>query len=171
MSWNARFESPNDVMQGSAPCRPGFDMVDQYDNEQSDGFSLVVSNTRSGAHFARIRFAAYLSACALDAEWSQDVILAVGEALANAAEHGHRPNGTISVNARRISESDDIEQFHIEISDDGHGFGLNQHLTAPDVSGSRGFGIYIMRSIMDSVEFHDGGRRVVLRKRLSTEQT
>jgi anti-sigma regulatory factor (Ser/Thr protein kinase) len=146
-------------------AEPGFDMSDEYADDLADDFSLVIPNTRSGAHFARIRFEAYMNACAVEAECANDIALAVGEALSNAAEHGHRPSGTLSIKARRVSEELHFERLEIEVTDDGHGFAPRPHAVAPEASGSRGFGIHIMRSLMDSVEFHDGGRRVVLIKR------
>ena len=134
-------------------------MSDQATEDRADGFSLVISNTRASAHFARHRFSEYLRSFTIDAECAHDIIMAAGEALANAAEHGHRPNGTLTLRARLLADG-----LEIEIIDDGHGFAPHPHPASPDTSSPRGFGIHIMRSVMDSVEFHDGGRRVVLSK-------
>ena len=139
-------------------------MTDESVNDDLQvGFSLCISNTRSSAHFARLRFAAYVKGCGIETTCAEDIILAVGEALANAVEHGHRPNGTLSIQARRRAHNLQFERLEIEIADDGHGFAPRPH-ALPDASGARGFGIHIMRTIMDTVEYHDGGRRVILMK-------
>lgn len=140
-------------------------MSDEYADNRAASFSLVVANTRAAAHFARIQFEAYVNACVVEADCANDIVLAVGEALANAAEHGHRPRGTLSIMARRVSDSGYFESLEIEVIDDGRGFMPRPHAAAPDASGSRGFGIHIMRSLMDSVEFYDGGRSVVIIKK------
>jgi anti-sigma regulatory factor (Ser/Thr protein kinase) len=93
-----------------------------------------------------------------------DIECAVGEALANAAEHGFRDGSTFDVVARSDGES-----LVIMVQDDGPGF---PHATAsaglaPPTTGSpRGFGMFIMRSLMDEIAYSDRGRRITLRKRL-----
>jgi anti-sigma regulatory factor (Ser/Thr protein kinase) len=137
-------------------------MSDECAGEREQrSFLLVVPNSPSSAHFARVRFAEFARTSPFESQSvASDVVLAVGEALANAAEHGHRSNGTLSIEARITATA-----MEIEISDDGHGFAPRPHPAAPDSYAARGFGIYIMRSVMDTVEFHDGGRRVRLVRR------
>jgi anti-sigma regulatory factor (Ser/Thr protein kinase) len=92
--------------------------------------------------------------------------LAFGEALANAVEHGSSAGGDLSIRVQRISGDGQFATLEIEIADEGSGFVERPHPPIPDLTGSRGFGIYIMRAVMDTVEYHDGGRRVILSKRL-----
>jgi anti-sigma regulatory factor (Ser/Thr protein kinase) len=93
-----------------------------------------------------------------------DIECAIGEALANAAEHGFRDGTTFDVVART-----DGDCLIVDVQDDGPGF---PHAAAPmdaqpPASGSpRGFGIYIMRSLMDEIAYSDRGRRITLKKRL-----
>jgi anti-sigma regulatory factor (Ser/Thr protein kinase) len=87
-----------------------------------------------------------------------DVEYAVGEALANSAEHGGGSMVTLSCWR-------DAEKVVVEISNRGGGFeptlrDANQRLK------DRGFGLYLMHALSDGVEFFDGGRRVRLHKRL-----
>jgi anti-sigma regulatory factor (Ser/Thr protein kinase) len=127
-------------------------------------FSLAVANSRSAAQFARRQFAGYLSRCAIEPpSLAEDILLAVGEALANAAEHGFRPDGTLSLSAA-ISAG----RIKIRVADDGHGFAPRPHGAEENPYAPRGFGIHIMRTLMDSVDFHDDGRQVVLVKRLDS---
>ena len=91
-----------------------------------------------------------------------DIECAIGEALANAAEHGFRDGTSFDVSARS-----DGENIIIDVQDDGPGF--PHSAGAPDIpptTSPRGFGIYIMHSLMDEIAFSDRGRRISLRKRL-----
>ena len=91
-----------------------------------------------------------------------DIESALGEALANAAEHGHRPGSRFSVDAL-ISAG----RLVIEIRDDGRGFDISRvDPTAGRSDSPRGFGIFIMRALMDSIEFVDRGRCIRLIKAL-----
>jgi anti-sigma regulatory factor (Ser/Thr protein kinase) len=90
-----------------------------------------------------------------------DIALAAGEALANAAEHGGgwftlhctlEPSGALSV----------------EIKDGGSGFDPGHR--APRVNDpstetrARGYGIFLMRELMDRIEFSENGSKVLLVK-------
>jgi len=94
-----------------------------------------------------------------------DIECAIGEALANAAEHGFRDGTTFDVLARSDGES-----LVIDVQDDGPGFPHAAAATGelqPPASGSpRGFGMFIMRSLMDEIAYSDRGRRITLKKRL-----
>jgi anti-sigma regulatory factor (Ser/Thr protein kinase) len=91
-----------------------------------------------------------------------DIESAVGEALANCAEHGHVSGTQIDVRCRF-----DGRGLSIEIADAGKGFerwnacGFVKPLsTAP-----RGYGTFIMRRLMDEIEYTERGTRVRLLKR------
>jgi anti-sigma regulatory factor (Ser/Thr protein kinase) len=92
-----------------------------------------------------------------------DIETAIGEALANAAEHGHRPGGAFDVAAYV-----DGGVAVIEVLDEGAGFttSLAEPATLPRPDVSRGFGIFLMRELMDSLEYDEQGRCVRLKKRL-----
>ncbi|MDQ2857125.1 MAG: ATP-binding protein [Candidatus Eremiobacteraeota bacterium] len=109
------------------------------------------------ARRAASRYACALSA--FDADALYDIELAVGEALANAVEHGHRDGSYISVTC----ESRD-DAFQVTVRDGGMGFDPVDYLLAGPCS-DRGYGIGIMRSAMDSVEFLSGGTAVTMLKR------
>jgi anti-sigma regulatory factor (Ser/Thr protein kinase) len=93
-----------------------------------------------------------------------DIECAIGEALANAAEHGYRDGSTFDVLARSDGRS-----LIIEVQDDGPGFphaASIDELPPPPTGSPRGFGIFIMRTMMDEIAYSDRGRRIVLKKRL-----
>ena len=56
----------------------------------------------------------------------------------------------------------------IEVKDHGTGFDCVTAMknAAPDASGHRGFGIFLMRELMDEIAYSDCGSRIQLVKRL-----
>ena len=90
-----------------------------------------------------------------------DIETAVGEALANAAEHGHRAGSGFEV--RVFVEHDRVV---IEVQDEGGGFQSGPAAPKPAHDAPRGFGIYLMRHLMDEVNFDESGSCVRLTKRL-----
>ena len=110
---------------------------------------------------ARRTLAQFIASCGLGPDFAYDVVLAAGEALANAAVHGSREGGALFMEAHLLDDS-----FVVEVADQGSGFVPELRRIEPDLEGHRGFGIHIMLSVMDRVDFTDGGSRVRLSKRL-----
>lgn len=109
------------------------------------------------ARHAVVDFARVSGFCVRDLA---DIECGVGEALGNAVEHGHRPSGLLRVRCRFKGDT-----LTIDVQDRGRGFDPTAvPLPQADYS-TRGFGIFIMRSLMDSIEFSPDGRRIRLVKR------
>lgn len=113
--------------------------------------------TRPAASFARHLLLDWVSRWVSHGTLA-DVEYAVGEALANSAEHG---GGSIMT----LSCWRDAERVVVEISDRGGGFEPTLR-DADQRSRDRGFGLHLMQALSDGVEFFDGGRRVRLHKQL-----
>ena len=114
---------------------------------------------------ARIGLTAFAARCGFADGTLDDVESAVGEALANAVEHGNR-------NADQgfdVAATFDDGRLVIEVKDHGGGFDCERALAcdAPDIESARGFGIFLMRALMDEIAFLDRGSRVQLVKRVS----
>ena len=95
------------------------------------------------------------------------VKLALEEALTNAIRHG---NGLKASRNVTVHIALDPTQIQLEVSDEGNGFNPK---TVPDPTQSGyaenmpgGRGIFLMRKMMDSVEFYDGGCGVRMIKKL-----
>lgn len=89
-----------------------------------------------------------------------DIAAAAGEALANAVEHGHVQDGEISILCTW-----DGERLTIEVKDSGKGFSAwRREPELPRPTAPRGYGTYIMRTLMDRIEYSDGGSRLRLVK-------
>ena len=107
----------------------------------------------------------FASLCGYGSEAVDDIELAVGEALANAVEHGTKDLGFVSVSCKY-----DGETLEIEVRDDGPGF-EHQVQVRRDQLSIRGFGITIMRTTMDEVRYSAPGNAVrLLKRRLPARQ-
>lgn len=93
-----------------------------------------------------------------------DIESAVGEALANSAEHGAKSGGAIEVRCRVEGN-----RLVIDVKDTGDGFDRwNAADYVKPLDGiARGYGIYIMRELMDEVEYSERGTHLRLVKRLA----
>jgi serine/threonine-protein kinase RsbW len=94
-----------------------------------------------------------------------NIPLACDEAITNAIVHGNRSQADKKVNVQvYISHS----RFRIRVRDQGDGFDADSVADPRDgdnVHRSSGRGIFLMRKIMDSVEYKEGGRVLELEKR------
>ena len=97
-----------------------------------------------------------------------EIELALREALVNAIVHGNHndPRKRVYVNCRCTTDG----QVSITVEDEGNGFG---HDAVPDPTSpnnrqrTHGRGIYLIRTLMDEVDFEQGGSVVHMRKRAS----
>ena len=85
----------------------------------------------------------WLTQARVDAEQANDMLVAAGEAVANAIEHGHRdrPEGIISLRATAL-----VDQVRLTISDTGS---WKPPQPVPDAH--RGRGIILMRALMQDI--------------------
>lgn len=123
--------------------------------------AAYTSDNRNVA-LARQGIADFAAECGFSHEEISDIRLAVGEALSNAVEHGRgRAARKIVVDCKC-----DGRRLAIEIRDKGSGFPepTDRSIVEPDDRG-RGFGIFLMRRLMDEVSFADNGTIVRLVRR------
>lgn len=114
---------------------------------------------------ARLELTDFAARCGFGAAMLADIENAIGEALANAAEHGnHGASAGFDVFASFAGA-----RLDIEVKDHGPGFDTERLLAMqnPDPNGDRGFGIFLMRQLMDDVAYTERGSRVRLSKRLA----
>jgi anti-sigma regulatory factor (Ser/Thr protein kinase) len=115
---------------------------------------------------ARLALTAFAASCGFRNGALADVESAVGEALANAAEHGNRESGF------DVYATFDDECLIIEVKDHGGGFDCDKALerTTIDAGGTRGFGIFLMQQLMDEIAYSDRGSRIQLVKRANASR-
>jgi serine/threonine-protein kinase RsbW len=121
-------------------------------------YHAVFTGDRKNVPLARNAIARFAAVCGFSNDEVADIRLAAGEALSNAVEHGkaRRSNG---FSVRCTFEEDAIT---IEIRDNGSGFPLDYSDETPIEQRERGFGIFLMRRLMDSVRFERNGSTVRL---------
>lgn len=94
------------------------------------------------------------------------VELALDEALANAIRHGCKGDPTKQVQC--VVTTDASGQVVIAVRDPGPGFDLGKvpnPLAGENLLKPSGRGVFLINSLMDKVEFADGGREVVMQKK------
>lgn len=103
----------------------------------------------------------WLGRVGVGAEQSQNILIAVGEAVANAIEHGHRnsPGGLVKLSANVL-----VDELHLTVVDTGV-----WKAARPGADITRGRGVTLMNALMDDVTIQsdDGGTTVHLYARIS----
>lgn len=90
------------------------------------------------------------------------VRLCLEEALTNAMRHGNRLDPNVPV---QVSVTMEGGRFVMDVRDRGNGF---DPASIPDPTSSErsslpsGRGVYLMRSLTDSLAFYDGGRGITM---------
>ncbi|MEU6479076.1 SpoIIE family protein phosphatase [Streptomyces sp. NPDC047017] len=106
---------------------------------------LEVSFPAESAQLAPVRKAlrSWLAQCELPPNTVQNILVAVGEACANAIEHGHRdaPGDTVRLRAEAL-----VHDLRLTVTDTGRW----KH-PQPELNTHRGRGVNLMRSLMQQV--------------------
>jgi anti-sigma regulatory factor (Ser/Thr protein kinase) len=124
-------------------------------------FRAQFRGTPSSVREARWAIVDYARACGFTADESFEIALGAGEALANAVEHGCRNVGSMSVVC-----TFEADLLTIEITDSGTGFDHDSFAHKErDPNGLRGFGLHIMRAVMDEITYTETGQSIRLTKR------
>ncbi len=96
----------------------------------------------------------------------EEIKLALTEAVANAIIHGNKRNPDKKVEVYGICE--DGQKLVLTITDQGEGFDpatVPDPTTADKLSRGGGRGIFLIRELMDHMEYRKGGRQMVISKR------
>lgn len=106
-------------------------------------------------------------------QWSEKEIMevdpAVQEALANAIRHGCKNDTSKQVQC--CVTFDATGELVIAVRDPGTGFDLAavpDPLEGANLMRASGRGVFLINQLMDTAEYTDGGRKVLMRKRSST---
>jgi anti-sigma regulatory factor (Ser/Thr protein kinase) len=133
---------------------------------------LVLPNEAVRVPEVRSFVAAFLADVRAPVEVSSEILLATGEAAANANRHGKRAEGRSEI---RVQCSFTTSMVSVTIADDGPGFdaALVKSADLPDRFASGGRGLYLMRELMDDIEVDatPGGTRITMRRKLTPAST
>ncbi|MDP9067722.1 MAG: SpoIIE family protein phosphatase [Actinomycetota bacterium] len=134
---------------------------------QDPSRELVLPNEPMRVPEVRSFVAGFLADVRAPVDVSSEILLATGEAAANAYRHGRKPDGRSEV---RVRCSVDRSCVSVTVADDGGGFdaGLLDSADLPDRFAAGGRGLYLMRELMDDVEIasSDSGTTITLKRRL-----
>jgi serine phosphatase RsbU (regulator of sigma subunit)/anti-sigma regulatory factor (Ser/Thr protein kinase) len=131
---------------------------------------LVLPNEPS--HIADVRkfVASFLAEVRASVAASQEMLLAVGEAAANASKYGKRPEGRSEVRVRCVLEGPDVT---VSVTDEGPGFdpAALEANGLPDRFASGGRGLFLMRQFVDGFEVESSpeGTTVRLTRRVKDD--
>lgn len=95
-----------------------------------------------------------------------DIKLCVEEAVRNAILHGNKSDKNLTIDISYAIEGDKIK---ITIEDKGDGFNVGDLPDPTDMKNlykESGRGIYIMRRLMDRVDYNEKGNYVTMEKKL-----
>jgi serine phosphatase RsbU (regulator of sigma subunit)/anti-sigma regulatory factor (Ser/Thr protein kinase) len=136
-------ELADQIMSGLAPSDGYQDDVVLLLYRQPEPLELNFPANASQLAPTRSALRRWLTRAKVDAELSMDVLVAAGEAVANAIEHGHRhsPEGIINLSATAL-----VDQVQVTITDTG-----TWKPAQPSDQSNRGRGITLMRALMQAV--------------------
>lgn len=97
---------------------------------------------------ARTRLRRWLARCDLSIRTAQDTLIAAGEAVANAIEHGHRDHPGQGIRLRAAATASHLQ---LSIADTGRWLPPR-----PELAQYRGRGLELMRTVMDHVSIDAG---------------
>jgi PAS domain S-box-containing protein len=133
----------NQIMSGLAP-RDGYqDDVALLLYRQPAPLEIEVAANPDELASIRTSLRGWLGRAGVDSEQSLNVLIATGEALSNAIEHGHRGQPDGSVRLRAIVFAD---RLHLTITDTG-----SWKPPEPALNSHRGRGIALMRALIHEV--------------------
>ncbi|NEB76044.1 SpoIIE family protein phosphatase [Streptomyces sp. SID14478] len=125
---------------------------------------LALTFPAESSQLAPVRHAlrTWLYRCEIPVTTSQNILIAAGEACANAIEHGHRdaPGDVIQLRAELF-----LDDLRLTVADSGR-----WRTPVPEASAHRGRGITLMRALMQHVTISPGttGTVVDMRARISS---
>jgi len=138
----------NQIMSGVAPAGGYQDDVVVLLYRHPGPLALEFPAHASQLAPARHALRGWLKRAMVNPDQSMDLLIAAGEAVANAIEHGHRdnPNGVISMDATAL-----VDRVHLTITDSG-----SWKPPQPTRDSTRGRGIALMRGLMQEVAIQPG---------------
>jgi PAS domain S-box-containing protein len=143
------------IMDGLAPPGGYFDDVALLLYRQPPPLNVTVAAHLTELAPTRDALRGWLSRAAIEPDQALDVLVAAGEAMTNAIEHGHRdrPGGPVALYAATVGD-----RLELTVADSGT-------WKPPDPAGSslRGRGIMLMRGLMDEVSIAPGAEGTTVR--------
>ncbi len=103
----------------------------------------------------------FAQACGFSGQRLADLELATGEAISNAIEHGNKLRGYFEMRC-----SFDGTKLVVEVKDRGRGFEAPAQPAPGPNDKLRGWGLFLMKNLLDRVSYFENGSGVRLEIRL-----
>lgn len=129
---------------------------------------VVIPNDPANASEMRSFVSDFLEYSAIPEHVADEILMAVGEVVANACRHGLKVIGQ-----GEVALQCELRESHvvIAVSDDGPGFDVESVIQTgvPDLLSSGGRGFFLMRQLMDGVDVDSSpaGTTVTLERKLT----
>ncbi|MEV0183691.1 ATP-binding protein [Streptomyces sp. NPDC050625] len=118
-------------------------------------WSLHLRREAASVPLARRLLLGTMETAGVDPDVSYDLSVALGEACANAVEHGGGASRGGSSEAYRVTAYLDGEKCRIEVADSGPGFARAHAPRPPRVDAEHGRGLFLIRELADHVHIGD----------------
>jgi PAS domain S-box-containing protein len=141
-------ELASQVMAGMAPPGGYEDDVALVVFRHPEPFDLTFPADQGQLTPVRAALRGWLARCGLSRRMTQDVLVAAGEACANAIEHGHRDAPGAGIRLRAEST---VTRLRVTVTDTG-----SWRAARPSPDPLRGHGIALMRALMERVTIEAG---------------
>ncbi|MEV4569353.1 SpoIIE family protein phosphatase [Nonomuraea sp. NPDC049419] len=117
---------------------------------------LEVAFPAESSQLAPVRSAlrTWLSRCQVTSAQAQSILVAAGEACANAIEHGHRDSPGETIRLRAVATGDDVR---LTVADTGR-----WKAPQPEANPHRGRGVALMRALMQEVTIQPGAAGTIV---------
>ena len=154
-------DAADQLMSGLAPSGGYHDDVALLLYRQPGPLDIEFPANAEHVVTSRAALRAWLGRAGIGPDQTTDVLIAAGEAVANAIEHGHRdlPDGRITLRATAL-----VDRIHVVVADTG-----NWRPARTVADSARGRGLALMRGLMHDVTVvsDDVGTTVELSARIS----
>lgn len=150
-------------MTGSDPLA----FIRNFRKGPSGRVSMKVSNDTRNIRKVSSRILSGISAYNIEENRIFDIRLCIEEAVRNAMVHGNRSDKKKTVKAAYWVENG---YLCIEVEDEGAGFdhsGLVDPTIVPHILKDSGRGVYLMKKLMDKVEYNLKGNKVLMVKKIT----
>lgn len=134
----------------------------------SENFEYVIKSSRDQLPIIESTIGKISKKIGLTEEQSDNFAIAVTEAIGNSIVHGNKENPQKKVILKISIKTNKIE---VSVQDEGNGFDpdtISDPLHPENIMKESGRGLFILKSLMDSVKYSHGGTMIHFTMKINT---